>query len=243
MLKFSVQLLRKILNPLGADLVRIHQNPKHTLLGLKGFPVRSIIDVGANEGQFAKMISRFFPDAHLYCFEPLPEPFTKLKAWAGGQNGRVEVFNVAVGDHEATVEMNRHVQFSPSSSLLRTTKINEAIYPFMQKQSSISVPLTTLDKLMANLSEPVLPDLLIKLDVQGYEDRVIRGGTETIRKARACIVEAGIDSLYETQATFEEMVGLFSELGFQYSGNLEQTYADDGHVIYLDAVFVNRQQR
>jgi len=243
MLGFSKRLVKKTLNYFGMDLVWIHKSSKLTLLGLKSFSIRSIIDVGANEGQFAKMISGFFPDAHLYCFEPLPEPFNKLRQWADGQKGRVSVFNVAVGDREGAVEMYRHVDFSPSSSLLRTTKINEAYYPFMQKQTSVSVPMTTLDKIMANLSEPVPPDLLIKLDVQGYEDRVIRGGGETFRKARACIVEAGIDSLYENQATFECMVGLFSDMGFQYCGNLEQAYADDGHVIYLDALFVNKVQR
>src|SRR5437867_4351128 len=115
MISLSKHLLKKALNLFGSDIVRIHQNPKHTLLGLKQFPIRSIIDVGANEGQFARAISKFFPNAHLYCLEPLPDPFKKLSEWAGSQNGKVKVFNVALGDSEGTVEMLSHLEHSPSS--------------------------------------------------------------------------------------------------------------------------------
>ena len=76
------------------------------------------------------------------------------------------------------------------------------------------------------------------MDVQGYENRVILGGTKTFDIAKACILEVNIESLYERQATFKDITILLYELGFQYAGNLNQIYADDGHVIYIDAVFV-----
>lgn len=75
------------------------------------------------------------------------------------------------------------------------------------------------------------------MDVQGYEDRVIKGGNETFNKAKACILEICLDRLYESQATFNELVALLSNFGFRYAGNLNQTYADDGHVIFIDAAF------
>ena len=46
------------------------------------------------------------------------------------------------------------------------------------------------------------------------------------------------DKLYEGQAEFKEITELLYDLGFKYAGNLEQVYANDGHVIYIDAVFV-----
>jgi FkbM family methyltransferase len=193
--------------------------------------------VGANIGQFGRFVSNFFPDAYLYCFEPLPEPFKELSQWAESQNGRVRVFNLAVGDVEGDMDMFYHLKHSPSSSFLRTTSINETFYPFIRKQVEIPVKLTTLDKFVDNLREPLIPDVLIKVDVQGYEDRVIKGGTETLRKARACVLEVSLDQLYEKQATFKDILTLLSDLGFHYVGNLDQTYADDGHVIYVDSVF------
>ena len=234
------RLSKKMFNCLGMDVQRLSKCPKSNLLGLRGLSTKTIIDVGANEGQFAKEISKFFPDATLYCFEPLSDPFKELSEWAGKQAGRVKVLNVALGSDEGEVEMIEHIDHNTSSSLLQTTDICKDMYPFTERQSSVSVGLTTLDKAVAGLPEPIIPDLIIKLDVQGYEDRVIRGGVETFRKAKACIIEIIFDRFYEKQATFKDLLFLLDKLGYGYAGNLDQNYARDGHVIYIDAVFVRR---
>ncbi len=81
-------------------------------------------------------------------------------------------------------------------------------------------------------------DILIKLDVQGYEDRVIQGGLATLKRSRACIIEVSLDSLYDGQANCTTLFQLMQDLGFRYSGNLDQIQAKDGHVIFFNAVFV-----
>ena len=48
-----------------------------------------------------------------------------------------------------------------------------------------------------------------------------------------------IDALYDGQASFRDLFGLLDEHGYRYVGNFEQSVAADGHVIYLDAVFLN----
>jgi FkbM family methyltransferase len=239
MINLLKRLTKKAFNQLGMDVVRLSKSPAHSLLGLRNLPIKTVIDVGANTGQFAKMISRVFPKAHIYCFEPLPEPFAKLSKWAeqyGG--GRVAVFNIALGQSEGEVEMLAHLDHSPSSSLLETTKACEMIYPFTQNQAKVKVKLTTLDKALSQYINSFTSDTLIKLDVQGYEDRVIKGGNETLRKARACILEINLDLLYENQADFKEILSLLYELGYRYAGNLDQSYAADGHVIFIDALFL-----
>jgi hypothetical protein len=89
-----------------------------------------------------------------------------------------------------------------------------------------------------DLLVPIGEDILIKLDVQGYEDRVIRGGMETFRKARACILEINLDQIYEKQADFRDLTDMLYGLGYRYVGNLDQTYGGDGHVIFIDSVFI-----
>lgn len=42
--------IRSFANVFGVDFVRLHQAPQHSLLGLRGKNIRSIIDCGANEG-------------------------------------------------------------------------------------------------------------------------------------------------------------------------------------------------
>lgn len=234
------QLIKKMFNLVGLDILKLSKSPRHALLGLKKLSIETIIDVGANRGQFAREISKFFPNSVLYCFEPLSTPFQELKSWADQQNGRVTVFNVALGDSEGVVDMMEHLDHDTSSSLLQTTDVCTTVYPFTERQSSVPVGLTSLDKAVANLAEPLTREILIKLDVQGYEDRVIKGGTEVFRQAKACIIEVSFCKLYETQAAFKDILLLLYELGYGYTGNLDQSYADNGHVIYIDAVFVKR---
>ena len=178
----------------GFDIVMRKNSPSMTLLGLRVLPFNTIIDVGANVGQFAKKISDFFPEAKLYCFEPLPGPFEVLSTWAETQAGRVVPFNLAIGDKKSEVEIFLHENHTPSSSLLNTNELTEQLYPFTKEQKSICVRQTTLDAVLEESGEEFLPELLIKMDVQGYEDRVIAGGTKIFKTASACILEVCLES-------------------------------------------------
>ena len=237
MITIIKKITKKLFNIVGADVIRLKNSPKHTLLGLRNLPINSIIDVGANKGQFAKYISAFFPKAHLYSFEPLPEPYEELNRWAEGRIN-VRIFNCALGEKEDVIEIFNHVDHSPSSSFLKTTGICEEFYPFTKKQSRVSVNMSTLDKWHDKLPERLIPEVLIKMDVQGYEDRVIRAGQETFKLAKACVLEINLDNLYESQTNFNNIILLLYDLGYRYGGNLGQTHAGDGHVIFIDAVFI-----
>jgi len=230
--------LGRLCNELGLELIGRQKLPRNSLLGLRQYDFRVIVDVGANEGQFANTISQKFPKAQLYCFEPLPAAFQLLRTWAESTHeNKIIAFNMALGDKDGTVEMFYHTEHSPSSSLLSTTSTTETLYPVTKQQESISVPLKTLDHALLEYLDEIPEGILIKMDVQGYEDRVIRGGRKVFAKARAVILEVCLDSLYEQQAKFSDIVRLMDEYGFHYKGNLEQVYGDDGRVIFLDAVF------
>lgn len=233
---------KKLLYKLGYTLTKNKRNPVFRLGGIASLPIKSVIDIGANEGategQFAQKINHYFPNAHLYCFEPLKEPFQKLEAWAKRRPAKTTVFNIALGDQEKTVKMFLHSEHSSSSSLLETTKLNETLYPFMTKQESVEVEMKTLDNVFENLPAPE-KELLIKIDVQGFEEKVITGGKKIFTQAKAVILEVAIDPLYKNQASFETILLLLKSLGFHYAGNLEQIVSpEDGHIIYFDAVFL-----
>lgn len=229
---------------LGLDVHRLAKSPAHTLLGLRYLPIRTIIDVGANTGQFARRAREIFPSASLICFEPLPEAFAELSEWAKTcGDGRVKVLQRAIGEEAGVVKMFNHAEHNASSSLLATTTKATSLYPQLSNQVPAEVILTTLDKAVDEFAIDLQGDVLIKLDVQGYEDRVIRGGHATFERGRACIVEINLDGLYENQAEFLEIQHLLGNLGYRYAGNLEQTYDEDGHVVYFDAVFVRPDQK
>ncbi len=231
------RLVRNLVNKLGYDIRRISGNNPRLLMGLEFQPIKTVIDVGANQGQFAGYIRDIFPQAKIFCFEPIPDAVKKLKKWGEMQDNKVEVLPFALGDTNGKVTMFHHLDHSPSSSLLKTTRTVEGLYPQLKKQELIEVFLKTLDESMKPYA--LENDIFIKLDVQGFEDRVIRGGQKTLRRAKACLLEMNLDSLYEGQASFESLVTQLYQLGYHYAGNFNQEYNfHDGHVVFLDAMFV-----
>jgi len=231
--------IKSILKLINLYYLKPYKVPENTLLGMKELPIKTVIDIGANTGQFAEFISSTFPNAKIYCFEPLPEAFNQLNEW--NKKGNVKIFNVALGDEDGEVDMNVHAGHDASSSLLNTTEVCETLYPETQDQCVERVRLSTLDNIMSDYINDIEQDMIIKLDVQGYEDRVIRGGTNTFKYAKCVIMEVSINKLYEGQASFIELVKLMGDLNFTYSGNLEQYYIEDGSVSFLDAVFMRNE--
>lgn len=225
-----------MLNAVGLDVVRVSNAAHYSLLGLRTLKIKTILDIGSNEGQFAKHMSKLFPASHIYCFEPLKEAFEKLIAFENKSN--ITALNIALGDSEKQVQMFSHVNHNTSSSLLNTTELCEQLFPETQKQVSSLVSMTTLDKWAQNLSKPLETEILVKLDVQGYEDRVLSGGMNTLIKAKACIIEVNAKKLYNNQANFKDLTTLLYSLGFHYAGNMQQYYDKDGFVIFFDTVFL-----
>jgi FkbM family methyltransferase len=224
---------------LGWEVHRASRNPLHSLLGLRKLDVRTIVDVGANTGQFAKAFLETFPKARVVSFEPIPSAFRELSSWASTEP-RATVFNLAVGETLGTVPMIEHTEHSVSSSILPTTEVSVDIWPAQARQRVVDVRMTTLDE--ATLREACEPEMLIKLDVQGYEDRVIRGGKQAFQRAAAAIVEVNLDSLYEGQARFADIVAELDSVGLEYSGSLDQVLFSDGHVVFFDALFLRRRR-
>ena len=240
MIKERIKLaIRKTANAVGFDIQHLSNSPRHNALGIRSMGIRTVIDVGANTGQFARYIRSILPDATILCFEPLPGPFAQLRDWAEREGrGRIHAFNLALGEHADVVEMFEHVDHSPSSSILPSTAVSHTLYPQTRRHESVEIKMDSLDEFLKRSGITLVPEVLIKLDVQGYEDRVIRGGLSIFAAARVCISEIDFDSLYDGQCSFRDVWALLDRSGFQFRGNLEQTYAPDGHAVFADSVFV-----
>src|ERR1044072_8852506 len=150
--------------------------------------VKTILDIGANTGQFARLAHEVFPGASIYSFEPLPECFEALKtALPAGSD--FHPVNCALGREEGTLEFRRALH-TPLSSFLKMTKLHEESFPEStggQEERPLTVAVRTLDAVAAEL--PLRENILLKIDVQGYEANVLAGGAEGGGGAVAVIME------------------------------------------------------
>jgi FkbM family methyltransferase len=203
---------------------------------LKDFKIVTIIDVGANEGQFAKKIIGVFPDAQVHCFEPLLEVFSQLNLNFYG-NENILTYNFGLGEINEEKIINYN-EYSPSSSMLDMLDLHKSNFEFAVKTEPSIITIRRLDDIFV---EPVKSPLLLKIDVQGYEMNVLKGGEKIIRRADVVIIETTFVPLYKGQPLFAEIYNYFVSFGFQYSGNIDQLLSPKNHqVLQADAVFINR---
>lgn len=238
-------LVKRFLHLLGFQLSRLPtaeqtkqlaEAEQRKTLWLRNMEVKTIIDIGANTGQFAKAIYQIFPKATIYAFEPLQDCYEELVS-----NFKdvmcFQAFNLALGNETGSVEMYRN-EFSPSSSLLPMAELHKKNFPHTEKEFIYHVNTVRLDDIASELK--IHKPLLVKVDVQGFEDRVIAGGMSIIKQADIIIIELSIEQLYEGQPLFDSIYQTLVKLGFQYRGNYDQLYSpNDGSVLQVDGIFIN----
>jgi FkbM family methyltransferase len=237
-------ILRKPLNAIGLNVVRLPDSTPERqfapteatrFLWLTSLGVRTVFDIGAHAGEFAVMIHKILPDAAIISFEPLAEPFEQLRRnMASVPNFRA--FNCALGAETSTQEMY-HNEFSPSSSLLAMAPLHKQSFPFTQLVTEEPVKVCRLDDVAMDVTAEV--EILIKIDVQGYEDKVLLGGEDLIARARLLIIEVSFKKLYEGQPLFDHIYQHLRRKGFKYMGNFDQLLSPaDGSVLQADAIFL-----
>jgi FkbM family methyltransferase len=203
----------------------------------KAFGFDTIVDVGANTGQFVHLAKALFPAAQVFAFEPQADVYRVLERGVGTL-GRVHCFNAACGAREGSDVFFRNA-FSPASSLLPLAATHRAAFPYATAVHEERVHVTRLDDALAPYGP--LGCTLIKLDVQGSEDQVIEGGRNTLRAASVVIAEVSFVSLFEGQPLFEEILASLAESGFRCAGYLDQlVHPQTGQPLQADAIFVRR---
>jgi len=224
--------IKNAIRAFGIDIIK-YKPPKRNWL--KQYNINTIIDVGANVGQFALRMQEIVPHAKIYSFEPIKECYNSLVK--NSQNKNIIPFNFGLGDKEGTCEINVN-DFSPSSSMLEMENLHKINFEFTKNSKPETVLIKRLDDIAGNLE--IKKNLFIKMDVQGYEDKVISGGLKTVQNAAVLLIEVAFKSLYKGQPLFNEIYNQLYSLGFAYMGIDGQIIdVSDGMPLFANAFFVN----
>lgn len=220
---------RKKFGPTGRDRFKWLQN-----LGLK-----TVLDVGAHQGESAVFFSKILPEAQIYCFEPVAENFFRLGKKLRDRS-RLHLYNCALGSRDGQQEIfaNRH---SPSSSILKVDTLGCEAFPFIEEKQTEPIEVLKLDTFSHQhaLSE----EILLKIDVQGYEKEVILGAAKILPRIKIIILETSFAQLYEGQPLFPEIYGCLKDRGFEYIGCLGQLlHPHDGKPLQQDSIFINQKK-
>ena len=225
--------------PLDFDKALVLKQFEEDTRWLRRIPFQTILDVGASKGHTARTFRRFWPDAQIVAFEPLEACFFELcKRFA--DDPRFKAHHSALGASEGVADIHRN-EFSNSSSLLPMEELHKESFPFTKNSTPERIKIQRLDEVVdpVELKGPGL----LKLDVQGFEGEVLRGGLEVLKRIDVVITEMSVAPLYQGQIEFDELYRMLVEQGFRYQGNYEQLrHPADGRILQVDGIFIREQR-
>jgi FkbM family methyltransferase len=205
---------------------------------LAGLPLRTVVDIGANRGQFSLFAVHAFPRARVTAFEPLRVPAAGYRRVLGGVRS-VTLHEVAIGPQGGEAVMHVAAR-DDSSSLLPISPLQLRAFPGTGEVGAETVRVGRLCDFME--ADDIGRPALIKLDVQGYELSALDGCEELLHRFDWVYTECSFLELYEGQALAEDLVYRLRERGFGIVDITGVTRSKHGRALQADVLFGRRQK-
>lgn len=194
---------------------------------------RTVIDVGANRGQFALAVRTYCESASVLSFEPLPRPAAIYRR-VFARDPKVSLYEAAIGPITGTVTMHVSAK-SDASSLLPITAAQNAFFPGTAEARTEDVRIGRLTDFVGD--RIIEAPSMLKLDVQGYELEVLKGCEEVLQQFAFIYVECSFVELYAGQALVNDVIDWLNSRGFAMSGVYNLVHARTGAAVQGDFLF------
>ena len=199
--------------------------------------LRTVVDVGANVGQWSTMLLDLVRPEKLVIIEPQPAAFDRLTQLFGGRS-EIELHRVAVGDRQGTTTFRITRDTTGASVLPPREEMQELVGSNWSVQSEIEVPMTTLDVLLRDLSQISL----LKIDVQGFEKAVLAGAAACLARTDFLLVELNYMPQYEGGSWFGEIHEILTREGPFVLADTSKPLRLNGRASMADGLYVNVQR-
>ena len=188
-----------------------------------GFHIETVYDVGAYKGDWTRRLKTILPGANFYLFEANKEHEIELSAT--GSKYFLEVLS-------SSEEKLKWWSISGTGdSLFRENHV------FYQEIEPVIRSTRTLDSLIAETNLP-LPNL-IKIDVQGGELEVLKGGKNSVKDTAVIILEIPIVEYNAGAPNISEYLAYMKAIGFLPLDVLE-VHHSDGLLVQIDIGFAKK---
>lgn len=239
MLSASKQRIKRALNALGIEAHRFHPDTSplaRLMAALRAFDIDLVIDIGANDGQFAKELRAGGYARRIVSFEPLTSAHARLQQESINDPAWQVHPRCALGDRLGEIELNISGN-SVSSSILPMLVAHSSAAPGSAYLGHESAPLTTVDAAVLPYFENAQAPFL-KIDTQGYEWHVLDGALATLPMVRGIQMELSLVPLYEGQRLWRECIDRLAAEGFVLWA-LQPVFIDpaNGRTLQWDGLF------
>ena len=206
----------------------------------KAYNIDLVLDVGANIGQYAKMIRHEVGySGRIVSFEALSSAYHELVS-SSKKDGSWEVApQAALGETDGEIELNISAN-SQSSSVLKMLNTHLEAAPSSVYIGTESVKMARLDNVAKHYIKNA-QSIFLKIDVQGLEMEVVKGAVEILPLVNLIQIELSLQTLYEGQLGFKEMLNNLENLDYTLNGFIPgYTDARTGRMLQVDGIFLKK---
>jgi len=195
-----------------------------------------VLDVGANDGGYARSMRDAGFEGRILSFEPLQAPHDLLVA-AATHDDRWEIApRMALGATDGQAEINVAGN-SVSSSILEMLEQHRAAAPESVYIGQETTPLCRLDSVRHPFIDSSRSSFL-KIDTQGYEEHVLKGASAVLGKIRGIQIELSLHPLYEGQLLWKELISQIEATGFELWSIVPGFFdPSTGRMLQCDGIF------
>lgn len=199
-----------------------------------------VFDIGANLGQYARRLRRGGYDGRIVSFEPLSRAHNALEEAAADDPAWTIAPRLALGDSEGPVTLNVSAESDMSSVLDFTADMARLLDSSAYVGTEVA-PQARLDAVFSGYAAAG-DRVMVKIDTQGTERRVLEGARGVLPAVRAIQIELSIVPVYEGEPSYVETIAHLAGLGFApvlfIPGYFNRRTA---RLIGMDGVFVRPQ--
>ena len=188
----------------------------------KNKKINIIFDVGAHNGDFVDSFYSQHPESKFYCFEPLKKHYLYLKK-KYLNNDHVKIYNKGISEKNDTLNLNVNIATNASSfSEFNEKALFYRLRKFLLGTSKITTRTEKCEviNLDSFLIKNHIPNIdLLKIDVEGFELKVLKGAINTLKNTKYVIIEVTLSNIFKNYYK-DEIINVLENSGFK----LEKSY-------------------
>lgn len=197
--------------------------------------IDTVLDVGANTGQFALQIRREGFAGRIISFEPLSTAYAKL-ATAAADDPLWNAYHCALGSTSGSAQINIAGN-SWSSSILPMLESHRTAAPESAYVGTEEVTIRTLDETFTEVCRPAATAFM-KVDTQGFTMNVFRGGEDTLTRLAGLQVEMSLVALYADEPLIPDLLAYLYGRGFRLVYIEPEFWDSRGLQLQVNGLFV-----
>ena len=231
--------IRMLVRKAGIDVARynpIQSEEARLARMLEYHEIDAVIDVGANNGGYGRLLRSLGYAGHILSFEPLSAEHARLLIAVSGDANWHVAPRCCLGDETKEIDINIAGN-SASSSILPMTSAHEESAPTSRCIATERVSLRRLDDIQHRVIDES-NSILLKVDTQGYELQVLNGARKLLDRVKGLQLELSAVELYRGQTLYREVIDWVERHGFDLWG-LIPGFRDpsSGRMLQMDGIF------